>query len=144
MRRATIRSRPPARRQNWARGHCPVPRLGSPTDGVAALRIESGRMPQKEARMFKNNANGRRIAATLLAIALSACGSIQGASPVRAEVPSNALTGDLRLTEFDPNDTVGSTTGEAGLLGGEYPPAPSSLTLDQHAGQTKVAPALVP
>lgn len=90
--------------------------------------------------MFKKNANGRRVAATLLAIALSACGSIQGASPARAGVTSNELTGELHLTEFDPNDSAGA----AGLLGGEYPPAPASLSDDRGGSSTKVAPALVP
>jgi hypothetical protein len=71
-----------------------------------ACGIESGRMPQKEAGMFKKNANGRRIAATLLAIALSACGSFQGASPARAGLSAAGPAGNVHLTEFDPNDTV--------------------------------------
>lgn len=90
--------------------------------------------------MFKKNANGRRVAATLLAIALSACGSVQGASPARAGVPSTAISGELHLTEFDVNDSAGT----AGLLGGEYPPAPASSTVDGGGSSTKVAPALVP
>jgi len=90
--------------------------------------------------MFKKNASGRRVAVTLLAIALSACGSVQGASPARAGVPSTVILGELHLTEFDPNDAPGA----AGLLGGEYPPAPASITDDRGGSGTRVAPALVP
>jgi hypothetical protein len=56
--------------------------------------------------MSRNNALGRRVAATLLAIAFSACGSIQGASPARAGLPAGGASDALHLTEFDPNDTV--------------------------------------
>ena len=94
--------------------------------------------------MSKKNASGRRMAATLLAIALSACGSIQGASQGRAGIPSNVMSGDLHLTEFDSNDSVSPGTGAAGLLGGEYPPAPASVTADNGGSRTKIAPALVP
>ena len=75
--------------------------------------------------MSKKNASGRRIAATLLAIALSACGSIQGASPARAGLPAGAPSGSSQLLEFDSNDTATEMPHEAGLLGGEYPPAPA-------------------
>lgn len=69
--------------------------------------------------MSKKNASGRRIAATLLVIALSACGSIEGAGPARAGQPAGGASGDNRLVEFDTNDNAGgsATPGQTGLIG---------------------------
>jgi hypothetical protein len=79
--------------------------------------------------MSRKNSNGGLLAATLVALALTACGSIQGASPARAGVPANGGSSDIHLVEFDANDSRSGTAG-AGLLGGQYPaPQMSYLSL---------------
>lgn len=82
--------------------------------------------------MSKKNGNGRWLAGILLAIALGACGTIQGASQAGAGIPSNVASGDNHLTEFDASDSQGSALRTSTGLGSDS------------AGSTTSAPALVP
>lgn len=109
--------------------------------------------------MTKKN-NRRWVAATLLAISLAACGSIQGASPARAGVPAQGGPSDVHLTEFDANDTQGAAIRISGdqlqqailldqqneqqRLARQGANAPGNSLGSDSAGSTFSAPALVP
>jgi hypothetical protein len=82
--------------------------------------------------MSRKNGNGRWLAGTLLAIALTACGTIQGATPAGAGIPSTGASSDNHLTEFDASDSHGSAIR-----------TDNGLDSDS-AGSTTSAPALVP
>ena len=110
--------------------------------------------------MSKKNGNGRWLAGILLAIALGACGTIQGASQAGAGIPSNVASGDNHLTEFDANDTPGyvgwcdaschsaislDQQNEQQRLAQQGANAARNATLgSDSAGSTTSAPALVP
>jgi len=72
--------------------------------------------------MFRKKANGRRIAATLLAIALSACGSIR--VPVRRAPESRR---PRSRASFTSRSSTERHAGGRWSAGGEYPPAPASI-----------------
>jgi hypothetical protein len=93
--------------------------------------------------MSKKNGNGRWLAGTLLAIALGACGTIQGASQAGAGIPSNVASGDNHLTEFDANDTAGYVGWCDATCHSANAARDATLGGDS-AGSTTSAPALVP
>jgi len=85
--------------------------------------------------MSRMNGNRRQVAAMLLAIALSACGTIQGSSSIRAAVPANGSSGDVHLTEFDANDTSSAAISNTGI----DPQLQQAIALDQQNEQQRLA-----
>jgi hypothetical protein len=110
--------------------------------------------------MSKNNGNGRWLAGTLLAIALTACGTIQGATPAGAGIPSTGASSDNHLTEFDASDSpsyvgwcdsschgaisLDQQNEQQRLAQQGASPARSNGLGGDSAGSTTSAPALVP